>query len=114
LEQLDRVPRRILEQDLPASGAGHDLVAKADAGTLRARDLSGDLLDDEVDPVPAVAGSRFATSGIGLPAELSGPASSSRSRPRTTSANAGSALDRATKPNWPMWKSIASWTSSTI
>ena len=39
-------------------------------------------------------------SGIGRPAELFGPLSSSRSLPRTTSANAGAALERSLKPKW--------------
>jgi hypothetical protein len=39
-------------------------------------------------------------SGIGRPAELAGPLSSSRRLPRTTSANAGAALERSVKPKW--------------
>jgi hypothetical protein len=38
--------------------------------------------------------------GIGCPAELAGPLSSSRRLPRTTSANVGAALERSEKPNW--------------
>ncbi len=41
-------------------------------------------------------------SGIGRPAELAGPASSSRRLPRVTSANAGAALNRTVKPRWPV------------
>jgi hypothetical protein len=39
-------------------------------------------------------------SGIDRPAELFGPLSSSRRLPRTTSANAGAALERSVKPKW--------------
>ena len=45
-------------------------------------------------------GSGERPSGIGRPAELAGPLSSSRSRPRTTSANAGGALVRTVNPKW--------------
>ena len=41
-------------------------------------------------------------SGIGRPAELAGPASSSRRLPRLTSANAGAAVNRSAKPRWPV------------
>ena len=43
-------------------------------------------------------GSGVRPSGIGRPAELSGPLSSRRRWPRTTSANAGAALVRSSKP----------------
>src|SRR5215469_8818955 len=39
-------------------------------------------------------------SGIGLPAELPGPASSNRRLPEVTSANAGAKLVRTVKPRW--------------
>jgi hypothetical protein len=45
-------------------------------------------------------GSGVRPSGIGRPAELLGPLSSSRSLPRTTSANAGAALERSSKSKW--------------
>ena len=45
-------------------------------------------------------GSGVRPSGIGRPAELVGPLSSSRRWPRTTSANAGAALVRSSKPRW--------------
>jgi UvrD-like helicase family protein len=44
-------------------------------------------------------GSGFVLSGIGRPAELVGPASSRRRLPRRTSANAGDALVRSSKPS---------------
>ena len=45
-------------------------------------------------------GSGVRPSGIGRPAELAGPLSSSLRLPRTTSANAGAALERTVKPKW--------------
>jgi hypothetical protein len=39
-------------------------------------------------------------SGIARPAELVGPLNSRRRLPRTTSANAGAALERTVKPKW--------------
>ena len=43
-------------------------------------------------------GSGMRPSGMGRPAELLGPLSSSRRLPRTTSANAGAELERTVKP----------------
>jgi hypothetical protein len=45
-------------------------------------------------------GSGVRPSGIGLPAELVGPESSSRSAPRWTSAKAGAMFEIRLKPRW--------------
>src|SRR3954469_24886373 len=53
LEELDRVAGGVLEQDLPPAGPGDDVVAECQAGGAQAVDLIRDVLDDEVDAVPA-------------------------------------------------------------
>ena len=69
------------------------------AGGAQPLDLGRDVVDDEVDAVPA-ARLGLRPSGIGRPAELVGPLSSSRRWPRTTSANAGAELVESAKPKW--------------
>src|SRR5690242_5763066 len=53
LEELDGVAGGIVEQDLSAAGAGHDLVSEGNAFAAQAVDLCLDVVDDEVDAVPA-------------------------------------------------------------
>src|SRR5919109_287512 len=53
LEELDRVARGVVEQDLPAAGTGDDVVAEGQAGGAQALDLRRAVVDDEVDAVPA-------------------------------------------------------------
>jgi len=53
LEQLDDVAGGILEQDLLAAWIGDDVVAERQAGGAEPLDLGRDVLDDEVDLVPA-------------------------------------------------------------
>src|SRR5262249_52756500 len=53
LEELDRVPRRGVEDDLLAAGAGDDLVAEAETGVTQPVHLGGDVVHDELDAVPA-------------------------------------------------------------
>src|SRR5262245_17079592 len=53
LEDLDRVAGGILDEDLLASGAGHDVVAEAEPGGAEPFDLRRDVLHHELDPVPA-------------------------------------------------------------
>ena len=53
-------------------------------------------------------------SGIARPAELAGPLSSRRRLPRTTSANAGAALERSVNPKCVVWNATAAYTSSTM
>src|SRR5215203_2086972 len=53
LEELDRVARGVFEQDLPAAGAADDVVAERQAGGPQPLDLGRDVVDDEVDAVPA-------------------------------------------------------------
>ena len=59
LEELDDVAGRILEQDLLAAGPFDDVVAERRAGVAEPGDLGVDVVDDEVDAVPA------AGSGLG-------------------------------------------------
>ena len=88
LEQLDRVAGRVVQDDLPSARAGDHVAAEGHAGGAQPGDLGVDVVDQQVDAVPA-AGSGRRPSGIGRPAELAGPDSSSRRLPRRTSANAG-------------------------
>src|SRR6185312_10434789 len=53
LEQLDRIPGRVLDEDLLAADAGHDLVTEAGAGVTELRDQRLDVLDLELEAVPA-------------------------------------------------------------
>src|SRR5215217_3909458 len=53
LEELDGVTRRILEQDLAAAAAGHDLAAKAGAGSAQPLDLGVEVVDLDLEAVPA-------------------------------------------------------------
>src|SRR6266404_9707726 len=53
LEQLDRIPRRIVEHDLRAAGAGHDFAAEADARRAEPLDLACDVVHEQVNAVPA-------------------------------------------------------------
>src|SRR3954463_909190 len=62
LEELDRVAGRVLEQDLPAAWPADDVVAERQGGGPQPVDLGADVLDDEVDAVPA---SRLWRSAIG-------------------------------------------------
>jgi hypothetical protein len=72
----------------------------------RSRSISAAILDDSAMSStmkwmrfqPPGSGAR--PSGIDRPAELVGPLRSSRRLPRTTSANAGAALERRVKPKW--------------
>src|SRR5262249_48936234 len=53
LEELDRVAGGILGQNLLAAGSADDLVPEADAVGAQQVDFVGDVVDDEVDAVPA-------------------------------------------------------------
>jgi hypothetical protein len=53
LEQLDRIARRVLEQDLPDAHAGDELVAEAGALGTQLVDGGGKARDLQGDPVPA-------------------------------------------------------------
>src|SRR5215203_432752 len=53
LEELDRVAGGIVERNLLAAGATDDVVAKREPGRAQALDLARDIVDDEVDAVPA-------------------------------------------------------------
>src|SRR4029077_14866935 len=53
LEQLDRIARWVLEQDLRAAGPLDDLVAEPNAGSSQPLDLRVDVVDEEVNSIPA-------------------------------------------------------------
>src|SRR4051812_22559225 len=53
LEELDRVPRWVVDDDLLAARALDHLVAEAHVGGAEAFDLGVDVVDDQVDAVPA-------------------------------------------------------------
>jgi hypothetical protein len=94
LEQLDRVARGIVEHDLGAARSSHHVAPEPGPGSTQALDLGGDVVDDELDPVPP----GWRPSGIGRPAELFGPLRRSRRSSRATSAKAGDAFESNEKP----------------
>src|SRR4051794_23061461 len=53
LEQLDRVAGGVLQEDLLPAGAADDVVAEGEACGAQPLDLGRDVLDDQVDAVPA-------------------------------------------------------------
>src|SRR3954454_2219281 len=53
LKQLDRIAGGVLEEDLLAAGPVDDLVAERHAGRAQPLDVGGDVVDDEVDAIPA-------------------------------------------------------------
>src|SRR6185437_16086079 len=57
LKELDDVARRIQEQNLLAAGPGDDVVAERRARRAQAGDFGVEVVDDQVNAVPA-AGSR--------------------------------------------------------
>src|SRR6266508_1962832 len=73
LEELDHVARRILDQDLRAARSLHDLVPERHAFRAEPFDLGGEVVDDQMDPVPA-AWFRAAAVGHGPPRRAGRPA----------------------------------------
>jgi hypothetical protein len=53
LKKLDRIAGRIVEEDLRATRSGHDVVAELHPGGAETIDLGSEVVDDEVDTVPA-------------------------------------------------------------
>src|SRR5262244_2183967 len=53
LEKLDRIARRVLQQDLRAAWSGDDVVAERHPGAAQSSDLARQVVDDEVDAIPA-------------------------------------------------------------
>ncbi len=97
LEQFDRVAGGVGEQDLASARARDHDAAEGRACVAEPGDLGAQVTGDEVD---AVAADRVGVGGVARAPELAGPDSSSRSGPRTTSANAGAALVFSVKPRW--------------
>ena len=53
ITQLDEIAGRIDQQNLGAAGPGHDLVAELNTAATQPLDLGGEVVDDEMDAVPA-------------------------------------------------------------
>jgi hypothetical protein len=53
LEELDRVAGRVVDQDLLTAGAADDFVAKREASGTQPLDLGSDVVDLQVDSIPA-------------------------------------------------------------
>src|SRR5712691_11416021 len=53
LEQLDRIAGRIVDEDLPSAPPGHDLAAEPAAGALQPRDGGRQVVELELDSIPA-------------------------------------------------------------
>src|SRR5262249_6402557 len=53
LKELDEIAGRVLQQDLRSARPGHDVVAELDAGGAQPRDLRRNIVDNEVNAVPA-------------------------------------------------------------
>ncbi|WP_068269386.1 hypothetical protein [Aldersonia kunmingensis] len=79
--------------------ATDDVVAELHTARAEPFDVGGDVVDDELQPVPA-AGEGTSPSGMGRPAELFGPDNNSWSRSRTTAAKAGEASKSTVKFRW--------------
>jgi len=52
-EQLDRIAGRVVQQDLRPSRASQDLIAEMHTRTAKSRHLGLEVIDDEVNTVPA-------------------------------------------------------------
>src|SRR5207245_4452260 len=70
LEELDRIAGRLVEHDLGATRPGADVTAEAQAGRPEPAHLCGEILDHELDAVPA--------SRDGLPAVGQAPTARAR------------------------------------
>ena len=101
LEELDRVAGGVVEQDLLTPGPAMMSLRKL-TPAARSRCTSAAMSSTTKWMRFQPPGSGWRPSGIGRPAELVGPASSNRSLPRRTSANAGEALCPSSNPNWRM------------
>jgi hypothetical protein len=53
LKQLRQISRRILQKNLRATGPRHDVIAKLRARGTQSCDLTGKVVHDEMDAVPA-------------------------------------------------------------
>ena len=113
LEKLHEIAGRVAQQDLRAARPPHDIVSKLHASSTQSCDLGRKILHNQVDAVPT-ARSRLGPIGHCRPAELVGPATSKRSDPSATSANAGAALESSEKPRCFVYQSTAASTSSTM
>src|SRR5262249_13235610 len=93
-------------------GAGDHVVPEAHALPSQPRDFGIEVVDEQVDAIPPARAGLPAV-GMGRPAELVGPLSSSRRLPRLTSAT-GSPVVRRADPSWVVEKFTAAATSSTM
>src|SRR6266540_318235 len=91
LKELDGIAGWIVEQDLRAPGSFHDVVAEPEPGGPEPVDLGGEVVDYEVDPVPA-AGSGLAAVGHRSPGRA---CRSAEQQPQVTSGDIGEGRRRA-------------------
>src|SRR5207237_1221308 len=80
LEELDRIPGRVVDQDLSAADSRHDVIAEADAGSAQPFNGFGEIRDFDREPVPAP--------GFGQPAVGHGLAAATRTGPGRTESQA--------------------------
>jgi hypothetical protein len=52
LEEFDEIAGRVLDEDLPTTGPGDDVVAKAHSFRFESSDLALELVGDEMDAIP--------------------------------------------------------------
>ena len=98
LKQLDRVTRRIVDDDLGAARPGDDFVrTERHAGTSQPLDLGLEITDLEMDAVPAARDLTPAVGERALPGAAS-PLSRRRTPSRETAANAGEASCSSVNP----------------
>jgi len=72
LEQLDQVASRIGDQDLASAGSRDDLAAKGDSSGTEPVDLAVEVVEDQVDAIPArprVGGGCSTSTGAGRAGE---------------------------------------------
>jgi len=60
LEEFDEVAGRVGEQDLASSGSGDDVAVEGQPDGVESVDLGVEVVDDEMDAVPARGGGRTA------------------------------------------------------
>jgi hypothetical protein len=101
LEELDRVARWVVEQDLLTAWTFDNVVAERQPGGPKTGDLGCDVGDNEVDAIPT-ARSWHATIGHVAPGRASRTDRSNRRLPRCTSAKAGTNAVLSENPRRPV------------
>src|SRR5258706_15261903 len=93
LEQLDDVAGGVFEQDLGTAWAGENLVAEGQPGLAEVADFGSDVVDEEVDAVPA-AGAWLVAVGHG---PSGGAGRSAEQQPEVAAGDVRAALVRSPK-----------------